>query len=344
MPPPGVTSLRSVAEFTLCLLCQRLIIWCQHLVYMLLTVIIPEHSTRHPSDPKPQSGSSGMSSEGLPPNTSPSSPIAPPQQIRSQRRLLQILRPSRQSLHPHDIDAIFHALPLPSMETSARTQTQDKTATYASAATTFMPLALPNLSPASFHFLHATPICALSSQVTLELVLVTSDPNTFTQLQSLHSHIALRIQKSLPRCQTIFNIPNLTYDCAELSLPGVRHFVYRSTKVAQSTTPNLDQHYSDQENLDRLMSVYYRAYDLLHLSQKSSTHATTEVQKAEDMHYVFDRTSHEVVLACKTPLYELYLAMTPFIPTHAAFKAVEHLMKWIKVHKNDLLITSPAVL
>jgi len=76
------------------------------------------------------------------------------------------------------------------------------------------------------------------------------------------------------------------YSIAELAVPGIRHFVYKSRLHIQLTMPTFEDPYQITEEQDRLVSLYQFVYDSMHA--KSGQAAPLKLQ--------FIRTEYESLI------------------------------------------------
>ncbi|THH30723.1 hypothetical protein EUX98_g3458 [Antrodiella citrinella] len=102
-----------------------------------------------------------------------------------------------------------------------------------------------------------------------------------------------------------------TYLVSDLSIPGLRHFVYKSRPHVQVTMPEYEDPYDDQNEKRRLITLYQILHDNIHA--KSGQESTLKLQ--------YIRTERESVMGWITQPFELYLALSPLIPKSAAINA-----------------------
>ncbi|KAJ9479497.1 Vacuolar fusion protein MON1 [Pseudozyma hubeiensis] len=168
-----------------------------------------------------------------------------------------------------------------------------------------------------------------------------------------------------------------TYTCAELNLPGLRHFVYRSNSTIQLTSPTLPAPYATSpSDRKRLFTLYSLVHHHIHHPVPPSTspppgenittsNPTTPAAAAVasttgmldgvfgsatlsrpllnadrrlKMHLV--KTENEQVLGWITSPFELYLCLNPQLSKSAIVAVANGLTKWIKLNEKDLFLVN----
>ncbi|GJJ13285.1 hypothetical protein Clacol_007536 [Clathrus columnatus] len=99
-----------------------------------------------------------------------------------------------------------------------------------------------------------------------------------------------------------------------LSIPGLRHFIYKSRVHVQITYPAWEDHYHIDTN--RLITLYQKMHDTMHA--KSG-------QKDLSNYSIFELIRKRSLV---TQPFELYVALSPMIPKKAAISAANAVARW----------------
>ncbi|GAA5926652.1 guanine nucleotide exchange factor MON1 [Sporobolomyces koalae] len=128
------------------------------------------------------------------------------------------------------------------------------------------------------------------------------------------------------------------YSLVELAIPGVRHFVYKSRTLVQSTRPAWEGDYLPLQARYRLVTLYQHLSDTLH--PRPAQTGTVARKPAQVQFY---RTEHEAVLGWSTAEFELYVATSALLPHSAVVAAAKRVSKWVEKEESRLfLMTSPS--
>ncbi|GAA6059183.1 hypothetical protein JCM10212_005528 [Sporobolomyces blumeae] len=125
------------------------------------------------------------------------------------------------------------------------------------------------------------------------------------------------------------------YSLGELAIPGLRHFVYKSRSLVQTTRPAWEGDYVPLAARHRLVTLYQHLSDTLHPRPAQSG---SQARKPAQVQYL--RTEHEAVLGWSTPTFELYVTTSPVLPHSAAVAAARSVSKWVEKHEQRLFLTS----
>ncbi|KZT73756.1 DUF254-domain-containing protein [Daedalea quercina L-15889] len=123
------------------------------------------------------------------------------------------------------------------------------------------------------------------------------------------------------------------YSVADLSIPGLRHFVYKSRSHVQVTLPLFEDPYEDVNEKRRLITLYQTLYD--HIHAKSGQGSTLKLQ------YIL--TEKESVMGWITQPFELYLALSPRLPKSAVVNAANAVARWVQKEERRLFLRDAPV-
>ncbi|RDX42616.1 DUF254-domain-containing protein [Lentinus brumalis] len=123
------------------------------------------------------------------------------------------------------------------------------------------------------------------------------------------------------------------YSVANLGIPGLRHFMYKSRSHVQVTMPMFEDPYDTPNEKRRLITLYQTIFDAIHA--KSGQERTLKLQ--------YLRTSQECVMGWITQPFELYVALSPRLPKSAAVGAANAIARWIQKEEKQLFLRDAPV-
>ncbi|KAJ8696394.1 Vacuolar fusion protein mon1 [Pleurotus ostreatus] len=123
------------------------------------------------------------------------------------------------------------------------------------------------------------------------------------------------------------------YSVAELGIPGLRHFVYKSRGQVQVTIPSFDDPYDSPTEKRRLLTLYQTLHDAIHA--KSGQGGMLKLQ--------YIKTEKESVLGWITQPFELYITLSPMLPKSAAVGAANSVVRWVKKEEGRLFLRDAPV-
>ncbi|KAJ3557656.1 hypothetical protein NM688_g1358 [Phlebia brevispora] len=123
------------------------------------------------------------------------------------------------------------------------------------------------------------------------------------------------------------------YCVGDLSIPGLRHFLYKSRPQVQVTMPIFEDPYDDTNEWRRLITLYQTLHDNIHA--KSGQESTLKLQ--------YLRTERESLMGWITQPFELYLAMSPLLPKSAIVNAANAIAKWVQKEEKRLFLRDAPV-
>ncbi|KAG5648437.1 hypothetical protein DXG03_005011 [Asterophora parasitica] len=123
------------------------------------------------------------------------------------------------------------------------------------------------------------------------------------------------------------------YSVADLGIPGLRHFVYKSRSQVQITAPTFEDPYDSPEDHRRLVTLYQTLHDAIHA--KSGQEGPLKLQ------YIL--TEKESVMGWITQPFELYIALSPRLPKTAAVGAANAVARWVKKEEGKLFLQNAPV-
>ncbi|CAG8458034.1 13062_t:CDS:10 [Rhizophagus irregularis] len=219
-------------------------------------------------------------------------------------KLITLLRPKRHSLHSADLHLIFNMVNGSSTFRSAESWT---------------PICLPKFNNKGF--LHAY-VCYITGNVCL--LLISPDKDKFFELSDAKSIIV----EELTSCNALQAIEEVSqsegYSIADVGAAGLRHFIYKSRKHVQYTSPTFMAPYNDPHEKQKY------THDRMH----------SRIRPLK-VHYYVSPT--ETILGWITSTFELYAAFGPLISKSALTNSSHTLLKWIKKEEENLFILNSQV-
>ncbi|KAI0823924.1 trafficking protein Mon1-domain-containing protein [Trametes gibbosa] len=286
----------------------------------------------------------------------------------AQGRIITLVRPRKHSIHPSDLHILVNTIHSPSILNSSASASwlpvclpKFNSSAFVNAYVMFLPRTDGRDTPQT----PATP--AESEDALAEAV---SDPDTTESRDDASSAQSLPVGIAATRgaevglvavsanpdleavrgwCETVSQrlasdglLRSLSqaimrgdteYTVANLGVPGLRHFVYKSRSHVQITMPVFEEPYNSPNKKRRLITLYQTLFDAIHA--KSGQERTLKLQ--------YIRTSQESVMGWITQPFELYLALSPHLPKSAAVGAANAISRWVQKEEKRLFLRDAPV-
>ncbi|KAM0791330.1 hypothetical protein ACM66B_005800 [Microbotryomycetes sp. NB124-2] len=235
--------------------------------------------------------------------------------VISSSRLVTLLRPPSHSIHPADLHLLLSTI------ASSRTFTTPD-------GESWIPICLPRFNNKGF--LHAYISYFTEST---GVVLVGAERDKFEGVKAWAEEVKrkLRDEGSLHKLEKLKAVQK--YSLAELAIPGLRHFLYKSKVHVQITQPAYEGEYENEDNRKRLVTLYQNVHEVIH---PRSTHATGNANSVPAK-LAYIRTEHEAILGWATSKFELYVAVSPLLPKTAVVSVARAVTRWIKPEEHFLM-------
>ncbi|KAJ6475067.1 trafficking protein Mon1-domain-containing protein [Mycena vitilis] len=268
-------------------------------------------------------------------------------------RVITLVRPRKHSIHPADIHILLNTMHVPSIFNSP-------------ASASWIPVCLPKFNPTGFVNAYIsfprkddgldaeqpTPTDAAvdepeASVATLKpryaqnaldsgigLVCI-SGGGDFETIRNWCDSATERMESdgTLDLIANAFRSGHTEYSVAELGIPGLRHFLYKSRAQVQITCPTFEDPYDNIDERRRLTTLYQTIHDAIHA--KSGQEATLKLQ--------YIRTEKESVMGWITQPFELYVTLSPRLPKSAAVGAANAVARWVKKEESRLFLRDAPV-
>ncbi|GLB38308.1 putative trafficking protein Mon1 [Lyophyllum shimeji] len=271
-------------------------------------------------------------------------------------KVITLIRPRKHSIHPADIHIVMNTVHSPSVLNSP-------------ASSAWIPLCLPKFNPSGFvnayisflrrdggdlvhqestvaytseavdpvepsHTQSAAPMLATAAPSPVALVCI-SGGGEFDSIRAWCDTVTQRLEKEgiLDAIVAACSSRQTEYSVADLGIPGLRHFVYKSRSHVQVTAPTFEDPYDSVEDRRRLITIYQTLHDALHA--KSGQEGTLKLQ--------YIRTEMESVMGWITQPFELYIALSSRLPKTAAVGAANAVARWIKKEEGRLFLRDAPV-
>ncbi|XP_060679370.1 vacuolar fusion protein MON1 homolog B-like isoform X2 [Hemiscyllium ocellatum] len=197
------------------------------------------------------------------------------------------------------------------------------------------PVCLPGLCPDGYFYAYASSLEAAGTG--LRLLLLSTDRGAFHSVAACKTRIeeGLKAQGLLAGLQAALRTPSNT-GSSRLSLPDLRHFLYRPLDVAgnprhlaQYASPEIEAPYATVEDKERLFDLYQELYGKVHSCTRP-------------LRLIYHVAERETLLAWVTGRFELYTCLSPLVTKSAAICLVTQLLRWVRKVESQLFIYSPA--
>jgi len=263
-------------------------------------------------------------------------------------RVITIVRPKKHSIHPADIHILLNTIHAPSILNSP-------------ASASWIPVCLPKFNPSGFVNAYIsfprkddgleaeqqTPsdvVDDLENSVTTIMkpryaqhaqdsgigLICISGGGDFETIRNWCDSATEKMESegTLDSIANAFRSGQTEYSVAELGIPGLRHFLYKSRAQVQITCPTFEDPYDDVDERRRLTTLYQIIHDAIHA--KSGQEATLKLQ--------YIRSEKESVMGWITQPFELYVTLSPRLPKSAAVGAANAVARWVKKEESRLFL------
>ncbi|XP_075039995.1 vacuolar fusion protein MON1 homolog A isoform X2 [Mixophyes fleayi] len=229
--------------------------------------------------------------------------------LMSRNQLVTLVRKKDQYLHPIDLHLLFNLV------TSSSSFREGEAWT---------PVCLPKFNSSGFFHAH---ISYLSQNPELCLLMVSTDREDFFTASNCKRKIVERLEKRGSWGALKEAVRNPSYDVAQVGIPELRHFLYKSKSSGLFTSPEMATPYDTDGERRRLVALY----QYLHGRAHCSSHPLT---------MIYHMGPHENILAWVTEAFELYVCFSPLGTKSLAVSGISRLLRWIRKEEERLFILS----
>merc|ERR1712136_521463 len=236
--------------------------------------------------------------------------------ITNTGQLITMVRMKKYYLHPGDLHLIFNLVHSSESFKSAESWT---------------PICLPRFDSGAFFHAHVSYLDEDDAKCCL--LLLTVDRESFFSLSDCKRKIVEKLTTSSSSSTVkVLEVIHLAlkadeYSCAQVGIPDLRHFLYKSKSTSQFTAPIIEAPYNDEAGLGRekLFGLYQFMHDRMHTPSRT-------------LRILFHSGKDETVLGWMTSGFELYAVFEPLVTKPAIINAVNQLLKWIRKEEDRLFI------
>lgn len=215
----------------------------------------------------------------------------------------------------------------------------------------WVPMCLPHLAADRFVYVYAAPLCGTSvAGAAPTLVLVSGDRDGYGRARAWRKRAEKAVGSALAAAPGSDALPlgaSGGYAADALGVPGLRHFVYASRRLAQCTAPERPAAYGTPAEWARLESLYTQALGALRgdrdapLKLAALAPYAAAAQRAAlparlppvaaPLRLQYLRTDGEAVLAWRTAAFELCVALhPPWLSKAAVVEAAIRFAAWAR--------------
>ncbi|KAM9272042.1 LOW QUALITY PROTEIN: vacuolar fusion protein MON1 homolog A [Cariama cristata] len=228
--------------------------------------------------------------------------------LLSGNQLVSLVRKKDQFLHPIDLHLLFNLI---SSSSSFRGEA-------------WTPICLPKFNSSGFFHAH---ISYLEQEMDLCLLLVSTDREDFFTVSDCKRRFQERLRRRGVHHALQEALRTPFYSVAQVGIPDLRHFIYKSKSSGLFTSPEIEAPYVQEEEKERLLGLYQYLHSRAHNSSRP----------LKNIYY----GPRENLLAWVTSAFELYICYSPLGTKAGAISAVNKLMKWIRKEEDRLFILTP---
>ncbi|KAM8799560.1 vacuolar fusion protein MON1 homolog A [Eudromia elegans] len=230
--------------------------------------------------------------------------------LLSGNQLVSLVRKKDQFLHPIDLHLLFNLI---SSSSSFRE------------GEAWTPICLPKFNSSGFFHAH---ISYLEQEMDLCLLLVSTDREDFFTVSDCKRRFQERLRRRGVQHALQDALRTPFYSVAQVGIPDLRHFIYKSKSSGLFTSPEIEAPYVREEDKERLLGLYQYLHSRAHNSSRP-------------LKNIYFTGPRENLLAWVTSAFELYICYSPLGTKAGAISAVNKLMKWIRREEDRLFILTP---
>ncbi|XP_010223795.1 PREDICTED: vacuolar fusion protein MON1 homolog A [Tinamus guttatus] len=230
--------------------------------------------------------------------------------LLSGNQLVSLVRKKDQFLHPIDLHLLFNLI---SSSSSFRE------------GEAWTPICLPKFNSSGFFHAH---ISYLEQEMDLCLLLVSTDREDFFTVSDCKRRFQERLRRRGVQHALQEALRTPFYSVAQVGIPDLRHFIYKSKSSGLFTSPEIEAPYVREEEKERLLGLYQYLHSRAHNSSRP-------------LKNIYFTGPRENLLAWVTSAFELYICYSPLGTKAGAISAVNKLMKWIRKEEDRLFILAP---
>ncbi|XP_043834886.1 vacuolar fusion protein MON1 homolog A isoform X1 [Dromiciops gliroides] len=230
--------------------------------------------------------------------------------LLSRNQLVSLVRKKDQFLHPIDLHLLFNLI---SSSSSFRE------------GEAWTPICLPKFNSGGFFHVH---ISYLEPDTDLCLLLVSTDREDFFTVSDCRRRFQERLKKRGAHHMLREALRTPFYSVAQVGIPDLRHFIYKSKSSGLFTSPEIEDPYVSEEEQERLLGLYQYLHSRAHNASRP-------------LKTIYYTGPNENLLALVTGAFELYMCYSPLGTKASAISAVHKLMRWIRKEEDRLFILTP---
>ncbi|XP_042522001.1 vacuolar fusion protein MON1 homolog A [Dipodomys spectabilis] len=230
--------------------------------------------------------------------------------LLARNQLVALVRRKDQFLHPIDLHLLFNLI---SSSSSFRE------------GEAWTPVCLPKFNSAGFFHAH---ISYLEPDTDLCLLLVSTDREDFFAVSDCRRRFLERLRKRGAHLALREALRTPYYSVAQVGIPDLRHFLYKSKSSGLFTSPEIEAPYTSEEEQERLLGLYQYLHSRAHNASRP-------------LKTIYYTGPNENLLAWVTGAFELYICYSPLGTKASAVNAIHKLMRWIRKEEDRLFILTP---
>ncbi|XP_010345439.1 vacuolar fusion protein MON1 homolog A isoform X2 [Saimiri boliviensis] len=230
--------------------------------------------------------------------------------LLARNQLVALVRRKDQFLHPIDLHLLFNLI---SSSSSFRE------------GEAWTPVCLPKFNAAGFFHAH---ISYLEPDTDLCLLLISTDREDFFAVSDCRRRFQERLRKRGAHLALREALRTPYYSVAQVGIPDLRHFLYKSKSSGLFTSPEIEAPYTSEEEQERLLGLYQYLHSRAHNASRP-------------LKTIYYMGPNENLLAWVTGAFELYMCYSPLGTKASAVSAIHKLMRWIRKEEDRLFILTP---
>ncbi|KAI9143163.1 vacuolar fusion protein MON1 [Paraphysoderma sedebokerense] len=227
-------------------------------------------------------------------------------------KLVTLIRPKQHSLHPSDLHQLYHLLRVSSQQFES--------------SDSWLPICLPKFNDSGYLYAH---VSLLAKDVAI--VLLSTEKEAFFEIKAAKERVTEHMLKHGIVVKLLDAMKNDPYTATDHSVPGLRHFIYKSKQLVQYTQPAWPKLSSNgEDDRERIFRLYQFSHSQIHCRDRP-------------LKLIWHVSKHESLLGWVTSNFEVYIAFERRISKSNAMASANTLIRWIKKEEQKLFVSGGVV-
>ncbi|KAI9293964.1 DUF254-domain-containing protein [Neoconidiobolus thromboides FSU 785] len=235
--------------------------------------------------------------------------------LASKYRLVHLLRSHKVNLHPMDLHLLLNLV-------------NSSPAFLNLNQANWVPICLPRFNKSGY--LYAL-ISFLNLDPPLVLIILSPLRDKYEEIKKVNDIIIQNLNHENLINEIYESIENDAFDLAEIGIPGLRHFIFKSKNLFQYTSSRLEPPYILKRERRRLFELYKTSYYIMN-------------SRFRNIRIYFNDSETETIVIWSTNQFLLFATFTPFLSKTTLVNLALKLVKYLQADKEQLFITQTTLI